>query len=142
MAERIGYVRQARKGERIVRQGESGSEMFVIQRGQVEIRKHAHGREVLLATLGRGEFFGEMSVLESMPREADAVVVSEDADLLVIGQGALLMRLRRDPTFALEVMHALSRRVRRMTNDLMETLDGGANSATTSGTDADSAGPA
>src|SRR5262245_15305397 len=42
MPERIGYVRQARKGERIVRQGDSGSEMFVIQRGEVEIRKHAH----------------------------------------------------------------------------------------------------
>jgi CRP-like cAMP-binding protein len=122
MAERVGYVRQARKGEYIVREGDSGSEMFVIQRGDVEIRKHAAGREVLLATLGRGEFFGEMSVLESMPRDADAIVVSDEASLLVIGQGALLVRLRRDPTFALEVMHALSRRVRKLTADLLATL--------------------
>ena len=75
----------------------------------------------MLATLGRGEFFGEMSVLESLPRDADAIVVSEEASLLVIGQGALLMRLRRDPTFALELLHALSRRVRKLTAEVIET---------------------
>ena len=67
------------------------------------------GRDVVLATLGRGEFFGEMSLLESLPRDADAIVVSDEASLLVIGQGALLIRLRRDPTFSLELLHALSR---------------------------------
>jgi CRP/FNR family cyclic AMP-dependent transcriptional regulator len=122
MPERIGYVRQARGGEHVVRQGDSGSEMFVIQRGEVEIRKHAAGRDVVLATLGRGEFFGEMSVLESLPRDASAVVVSDEASLLVIGQGALLMRLRRDPTFALELLHALSRRVRKLTGEVIATM--------------------
>jgi CRP/FNR family transcriptional regulator, cyclic AMP receptor protein len=125
MPERVGYVRQARQGELVVRQGDSGSEMFVIQRGEVEIRKRASGRDVVLATLGRGEFFGEMSVLESLPRDADAIVVSDEASFLVIGQGALLMRLRRDPTFALEMMHALSRRVRRLTADLIERMGDG-----------------
>ena len=122
MPERIGYAWQAHRGEYVVRQGDSGSEMFVIQRGEVEIRKHAPGRDVVLATLGRGEFFGEMSVLESMPRDADAIVVSEQASLLVIGQGALLMRLRRDPTFALELLHGLSRRIRKLTAELMATM--------------------
>ena len=122
MPERVGYVRQARKGEHVVREGDSGSEMFVIQRGEVEIRKRAAGRDVVLATLGRGEFFGEMSLLESMPRDADAIVVSEEASLLVIGQGALLIRLRRDPTFALELLHALSRRVRKLTAEVIATM--------------------
>jgi CRP-like cAMP-binding protein len=63
-----------------------------------------------------------MSLLESMPRDADAVVVSDEASLLVIGQGALLVRLRRDPTFALELLHALSRRVRRLTADLIDRM--------------------
>lgn len=121
MPERLGYVREARRGEHVVREGDSGSEMFVIQHGAVEIRKRAAGRDVVLATLGRGEFFGEMSVLESLPRDADAIVVSEEASLLVIGQGALLMRLRRDPTFALELLHALSRRVRKLTAEVIET---------------------
>ena len=43
MPDRVGYVRQARRGEHIVREGDSGSEMFVIQRGEVEIRKRASG---------------------------------------------------------------------------------------------------
>jgi CRP/FNR family cyclic AMP-dependent transcriptional regulator len=122
MLDRVGYVRLARRGEHVVREGDSGSEMFVIQRGEVEIRKHTAGHDVVLAILGRGEFFGEMSLLESLPREADAIVVSEDASLLVIGQGALLMRLRRDPTFALELLHGLSRRVRRLTAELVATM--------------------
>jgi CRP-like cAMP-binding protein len=60
--------------------------------------------------------------LESLPRDADAIVLSDQADLLVIGQGALLMRLRRDPTFALELLHALSRRVRKLTGELIRAM--------------------
>ena len=82
--------------------------MFVIRRGTVEIR-----RGDVVAELGAGDFFGEMSVLESMPRDADAIAVT-DVHLLVITKGALLVRLRRDPTFALEMLHRLSGRIRAL----------------------------
>ena len=92
--------------------------MFVIRSGEVEIRRVDGDAEGVVARLGPGEFFGEMSVLESLPRDADALAVT-DVQLLVITQGGLLMRLRRDPTFALEMLHRLSGRVRAL-NALLE----------------------
>jgi CRP/FNR family cyclic AMP-dependent transcriptional regulator len=102
--------------EPIVRRGDDADEMFVIRSGQVEIRRD----DGVVALLGPGDFFGEMSLLESLPRDADAVAVT-DVDLLVITQGALLVRLRRDPTFALEMLHRLSGRVRALNAQLAET---------------------
>ena len=58
-----------------------------------------------MATLRQGDFFGEMSVLESHAPDADAVAVTR-TELLVITQGGLLIRLRRDPTFAVEMLHS------------------------------------
>jgi len=87
--------------------------MFVIQSGVVEISRGTGADRAVMATLGQGDFFGEMSLLESLPREADAVAVAR-SELLVITQGGLLVRLRRDPTFAIEMLHKLSGRVRAL----------------------------
>ncbi len=100
-------------GERIVSKGEPGREMSIIQSGGVIVR--AGGVEV--ARLGKGEFFGEMSVLESSPRDAD-VIADGDTRVLVLGPGALLVRLRRDPSFAIELLQALSSRIRAMNERL------------------------
>lgn len=103
-------------GEFIVRKGEPGQEMFIIQSGGVVVRR---GSETEVARLGKGEFFGEMSVLESSLRDAD-VIAEGDTRVLVLGPGALFVRLRRDPSFALELLQALSRRVRAL-NERLET---------------------
>ena len=98
-------------GDDIVREDDVGHDMFIVQSGQVRISKRkAHG-EVVLATLDKGDFFGEMSLLESLPREATARAVGETR-LLVLSRGGLLLRLRRDPTFALEMLNHLSSRLR------------------------------
>ena len=98
-------------GQYIVREGDVGTDMYVIQSGEIAISKQTDDGERTLAILRRGEFFGEMSILESLPREASARAVGETR-LLIIGQGGLLFRLRRDPTFALEMLHQLSKRLR------------------------------
>ena len=105
--------RAVEAGEVIFRQGEKGIDLFVIQSGSVEISRGGGAHRTVMATLRQGDFFGEMSVLESMPRDADAVAV-ERTELLVITQGGLLIRLRRDPTFAVEMLHKLSGRVRAL----------------------------
>jgi CRP-like cAMP-binding protein len=109
--------RTVEAGEIVFRQGEKGIDLFVIQSGIIEISRGDGEKRVVMATLRQGDFFGEMSVLESMPRDADAVAVTR-ADLLVITQGGLLIRLRRDPTFAVEMLHKLSGRVRAMNQQL------------------------
>ena len=101
----------AADGEIIVREGEEGVDMFLIRSGTVEIFHTRNGQEVVAARLGKGDFFGEMSVLESLPRDASARAVGATV-LSVLGPGALLLRLRQDPSLAVEMLHALSGRIR------------------------------
>jgi len=109
-------------GTYLFRQGEPGTEMFVVQAGEVEVTKRVGDREIRLGRLGRGDFLGEMSLLEGLPRDADARAVGPTR-VLAIGQGGLLMRIRRDPTFALELLTRLSDRVRRLNARLAESVD-------------------
>jgi CRP-like cAMP-binding protein len=110
--------------ELICREGEASAEMFVIRRGSVRVFKASPRGEVDLAVLGKGDFFGEMSVLEGLPRDASAQAIGE-ADVLVITAGALLVRLRRDPTFAFELLRRLSGRVRSLNARLVVALANG-----------------
>ena len=101
-------------GEHVFHEGDAAGPMFVVAYGSIEIaRHHASGLKVI-ARLGPGEFFGEMSLLESEPRFADARAIGPTG-LLVVDEATLLTRLRRDPTLAVEMLHALSGRLRRAT---------------------------
>lgn len=111
-----------RDGERIVAEGDHSRDMFVILAGRVRITKRAGAEDVELATLERGDFFGEMSLLESLPRDASADAVGETR-LLVIGASALLVRMRRDPTFGFEMLQRLSGRVRLLNARWLKLLE-------------------
>ena len=111
--------RTVEPGEYVFRQGDKGIDLYVIQSGEIEISRGEGDKRIVLGTLRQGAFFGEMSVLESMPRDADAVALTK-TQLLVITQGGLLIRLRRDPTFAVEMLHQLSGRVRSLNQQLEE----------------------
>src|SRR5262249_6659660 len=117
----MSVVERYADGEIIVREGEMGREMYVIKRGAVDVTKSLNGRTVVLATLGRGSFFGEMSLLESLPRNA-TVRAKGDTQLLVIEPGGLLLKIRRDPTFAFEMLQHMSRRIRDLDEQLMHVL--------------------
>ena len=97
-------------GDVIFTEGEAGSEMFIVQEGTVVITKRVAGRDVFVAALERGDFFGEMSLLNSQPRHSTCVALAP-TKLLAIRSGELLMKLRRDPTFALEMLQQMSRRI-------------------------------
>lgn len=107
-------------GEYVFRRHDVGGEMFVVRSGCVVLSRIVGGREVEIERLTRGAFFGEMSVLESLPREADARAVGPTT-LLVIGSGGLLLRLRRDPSFALEMLHRMSGRIRVLNTRFEDT---------------------
>ncbi len=110
-------------GEVIVREGGQESEMFIIQDGSVRVSKSIAGREIELAVLGRGDFFGEMSLLESLPRSATVRALGSTR-VQVIQPGGLMLKFRRDPSFAFEMLQHLSGRLRHMDQILAETLEG------------------
>ena len=110
-------------GDVIVEEGEPGTEMFIVQEGAVEVVRSLPDEPMLLATLGRGEFFGEMSLLESEPRSATVRAVGK-TKVLVLKRGGLLLKIRRDPTFALEMLQHMSRRLRFLNQQIGELLEG------------------
>ena len=108
-------------GEVIVREGDESRDMYVIQSGAVLVTRRIGGKRVELAQLERGNFFGEMSLLESVPRNATIRAVGETR-LLVIKRGELLLKIRRNPTFALEMLQQMSLRIRRLNVRLADLL--------------------
>ena len=109
------------EGEFVFREGEESSVMFVLRSGSVEILKDVAGHQVRLAVLERGSFFGEMSLLEGLPRSASARAISK-ASLLVLRPGSLLLQIRRDPTFAFELLRQMSGRIRDLNDKLVFKL--------------------
>ena len=97
----------------LFRAGEEGNAMYLIERGKVRISVQAtDGHEVTLTELGRGDFFGEMALLDGQRRSADAIV-AEDARLAVLSREHFLSFLRSSPDIALEMLTALANRLRR-----------------------------
>jgi small-conductance mechanosensitive channel/CRP-like cAMP-binding protein len=86
-------------GERVVAQGETSGEMFVIESGVVAVFKEQDGREVQLARLGAGEVFGEMALMTGEPRNA-TVRAASASELLVIDHVALREVLAAAPELA------------------------------------------
>jgi CRP-like cAMP-binding protein len=109
-------------GERIFAQGELGTEMFIIQEGEVQIIKHINDESHVLSNLERGDFFGEMALLENTARTADAVAVS-DVKVLIINGSRFDEMLRKNPEIAVRIIRKYSKRLREA-NTLLERLVG------------------
>jgi CRP-like cAMP-binding protein len=119
------YLARFSAGQSIFVEGEVGTEMFVIQSGTVEICKRSRpGEEKLLATLEKGDFFGEMSILEDVPRTASARAKT-DCELVRINQSTFDEMLRHNAEIAVRMLRKLSRRLRETTK-LLEQSTGAA----------------
>jgi CRP/FNR family transcriptional regulator, cyclic AMP receptor protein len=105
---------------RLFRQGETGDAMYLIESGRVRISiRDADEQEVTLAELAQGDFFGEMSIIDGRQRSADAQVI-ETARLAVLSREAFLSFVRKKPDVALEMLSALTDRLRR-TDELLRS---------------------
>jgi CRP-like cAMP-binding protein len=109
-------------GERIFAQGDLGTEMFIIQEGEVEIVKHIGGESHTLSRLEKGDFFGEMALLEALPRTADAVAITE-VKVVAINGSRFDEMLRKNPEVAVRIIRKYSKRLREA-NTLLEKLVG------------------
>lgn len=103
-------------------EGDDSREMYIVISGEIVVTKNSGAGEVTLANLHRGEFVGEMSLLESLPRSATARSKGT-TKLLAIQPGGFLLKIRRDPTFAFEMLQSLSRRIRLTNDNLMRELN-------------------
>jgi CRP/FNR family cyclic AMP-dependent transcriptional regulator len=107
-----------RAGAFLFRAGDQGDAMYLIERGKVRICVYTmDGREVTLTEFCRGDFFGEMALLDGQRRSADAVV-AEDARLAVLSRKHFLSFMRSSPDVALEMLTALANRLRQ-TDELL-----------------------
>jgi len=117
------YTRFGKKippGTVLFQEGDKGEEMFIIQTGRVKISKRIRGVEKTLATLEKGEFFGEMAILNDKPRSASAETVDE-CEMLVIDRKTFDTLLRSNVEIAIRFIKRLADRLRE-TNDQMEAL--------------------
>jgi uncharacterized membrane protein len=105
---------------RLFRQGDKGDAMYLIESGRVRISiRDDESQEVTLAELAQGDFFGEMSIIDGRQRSADAQVI-EDARLAILSRDAFLSFVRTNPDVALEMLSALTDRLRR-TDELLRS---------------------
>jgi len=106
-------------GETIVRQGDTGDCMFVVQSGQVEVVQKVNEGEQRLAVLDTGDFFGEMALFEREVRSATVRALS-DSRVLKIDKKTLLRRIKEDPLLAVNLLQTMSHRIRELNAGLAQ----------------------
>jgi CRP/FNR family cyclic AMP-dependent transcriptional regulator len=111
-------VRQFNKGHVIVKEGDQALAFYLICSGRAEVVKGAEGPNPrVLNTLGPGDFFGEMALLDGYLRSA-SVRALEDTECLVLSRWDFLAELRTGPYIAVQMLPVLSRRLREMESHL------------------------
>ena len=111
----LGKVYQ--DGEVIVKKGDVGDCMYVIQVGRVEVVQQDGDKETRLALMGDGDIFGEMALFDREPRSATVRAVGE-ARVLTVDKRTFLSRVHQDPSLAFRILQKMSHRIRDLNNEL------------------------
>ena len=115
------FLTKFKTGDFIFREGQEGDEMYIVQSGQVAIRKTIGNKRTTVNVLEKGDFFGEMSVLERLPRTADAEVV-EDAGVITINSATFGEMIRSNPEIAVRMLRKYSMRMREYSEQLEKLM--------------------
>jgi CRP-like cAMP-binding protein len=129
------FLKHFPKGTVLFNEGDEGEEMFIIRNGKVAIKKRVPHGEITVAVLEKGDFFGEMALLERIPRTAGAEM-AEDGELIVIGSDVFGDMVKSNPEIAVRMLRKYSLRLRETTRQLEEvgkSVDGGAGAGSRSG---------
>lgn len=111
------FVSRFAPNAQIFAEDDLGGEMFIVIDGQVGVfRRREDGSEESLAVFGPGQIFGEMALVETLPRSASARALADGAELIAIDQPRFVYLLSHQPAFALNVMQAISQRLRLSTH--------------------------
>lgn len=104
-------------GEIIIKQGESGNCMYVIQSGEVEVLRDNNGLQVRLAVRKAGDFFGEMALFSKEVRSATIRALG-DTRVLTVDRKNLLNSIQKDPSLAFRIIETLSKRIRDLSEEI------------------------
>lgn len=114
-------VRRFRRNETIFHQGDPGDSLFIIESGAVKIvLPSPEGEEgAIIATLGRGDFFGELALLDDAPRSATAISV-EATETLALRRDAFHLLIGTEPALRRALFAGLAAELRRLTGHVEE----------------------
>jgi CRP-like cAMP-binding protein len=104
-------------GEPVVRQGDQGNCMYVVQAGKLEVIREEHDGQVRVAVMNTGDIFGEMSIFEREARSASVRALGE-ARVLTVDKKTFLRRVQEDPVLAFNLVKIMSRRVRLLSEEI------------------------
>jgi CRP-like cAMP-binding protein len=96
----------------IFEEGSTGRELYVVLDGKIDIVKDSGGTRTTIVTLGKGEFFGEMAVIDGSSRSASAIAAAPKTKVMRINHARFVYLVSQQPAFALMIMDALSKRLR------------------------------
>jgi CRP/FNR family cyclic AMP-dependent transcriptional regulator len=105
-------------GDTIIRQGDAGKCMYVIQEGEVEVVRNDNGAAVRLAVLGQGDIFGEISLLGNERRSASVLAIGE-VRVITVDKKLFLQRLQEDVTLAFRIFQTMAARIREMNSEVV-----------------------
>jgi len=124
-SKRAALIRHFAAGQCVFREGDSGSEMYVVRSGRIRICTQVGDTELTLAVLGPGETFGEMALLEQQTRSAGAIA-AEETDLVVVPEDAFEQMLKERPDIAVRLLKKLSARLREANRQIQQLTAHGA----------------
>ena len=111
--DRLMVTRHYMKGELVFREGDVGSELYVVLEGEIRIHLDGAGREVTIARFGPNTVVGEMAVFDEQPRSASAEA-TVDTTVRVLRKDRLHVIVHEHPEVLLEFVKNLSQRLRQM----------------------------
>ena len=114
---------QVKAGTLIFREGQHQTAMYIILRGAVEIFFNLKGREVKIATMRNGDFFGEMALFRAKPRTASARAILDTEYVTVESQQQLQKFLLKNPTFAAKMVKIMAERLANTNEMLIDSLN-------------------
>jgi hydroxyacylglutathione hydrolase len=103
------YVVKYQKDELIFAEGSEGEEFFIVVTGRVGIFKGGSSRDKLLHELGPGQLFGELALINSMPRAASAIALVPDTTVIAVDKARFIYLVTQHPGFAILVLETLGR---------------------------------
>ncbi len=117
----VARKRTFRAGEVIFHREDVGQVLYVIKEGKVNIcLMSPEGQEISLVVLGKGDFFGELAILDGLPRSTNAIAL-ERVECSTVQRSDIRNAILKNPQFAIQVLEILAWRLRK-TDDKVEDL--------------------